>query len=105
MYAIFEYKGKQLKAEKNEVLKVSYIKNAEKGSVVEADKVLLLSDGNQISLEKSINGSSKVIMKVLDHKKEKKIIVFKKKRRKGYAKKQGHRQLFTEVLIEDIITA
>eukprot|EP00831_Metopus_contortus_P011888 TRINITY_DN14760_c0_g1_i1.p2 TRINITY_DN14760_c0_g1~~TRINITY_DN14760_c0_g1_i1.p2 ORF type:complete len:142 (+),score=59.28 TRINITY_DN14760_c0_g1_i1:103-528(+) len=86
-------------AEKNEVLKVSYIKNAEKGSVVEADKVLLLNDGNQISLEKSINGNSKVIMKVLDHKKEKKIIVFKKKRRKGYAKKQGHRQLFTEVLI------
>ena len=74
----------------------------DEGAEVEFDEVLLLDNDGKVSVgEPTINGAS-VKAKVLSHLKGDKVIVFKKKRRKGYKVKNGHRQQFTKVLIEDI---
>lgn len=101
MYAIVEIAGQQFKVSKD--LKVYVHRLAsEEGSKVSFDKVLLLDDNGNITLgAPAIEGAS-VEAKVLQHLKGDKVIVFKKKRRKGYKKRNGHRQSFTQILIEGI---
>ncbi|RAR72486.1 50S ribosomal protein L21 [Flavobacterium aciduliphilum] len=102
MYAIVEIAGQQFKVSKD--LKVYVHRLAqEEGSKVSFDKVLLLDDNGTVTLgAPAIEGAS-VEAKVLQHLKGDKVIVFKKKRRKGYKKKNGHRQSFTQILIEGIV--
>jgi large subunit ribosomal protein L21 len=102
MFAIVDFKGIQLKVEKNEKLQVPYMKELEIGNDFEMDKVLLLHDGANTVIGKPTIANAVVTAEVIGHKKAKKIIVFKKKRRKGYRVKQGHRQNFTEIMIKDI---
>jgi large subunit ribosomal protein L21 len=102
MYAIVEFKGTQFKVEKDMIVKVPFIKEAEIGSEIEMDQILLLNDDNNTKVGDPIIKNVKVIAEVLAHNKEKKIIVFKKKRRKGYEKKQGHRQNYTQLKILEI---
>lgn len=102
MYAIVGFKGAQFKVEKSQTLKVPYLKDAEIGSEIEMDNVLMLHEGNNTIIGKPTVANAKIIAEVVAHKKDGKIIVFKKKRRKGYAKKQGHRQKYTVLLIKDI---
>lgn len=99
MYAIIDIKGKQFKVEKNLELKVPKI-NDKVGSKIEFDKILLLNNNGKISTNKSV----KVVAKVLAHEFEKKVIVFKQKRRKGYQKKNGHKQAYTKILVQDLKT-
>lgn len=102
MYAIVDFKGTQFRVEKDMIVKVPWLKEAEVGSEVEMDKVLLLNDENNIKVGDPLVKNVKVIAEVLAHARDKKIIVFKKKRRKGYEKKQGHRQHYTQLKIKEI---
>ena len=102
MYAIVEFKGSQFKVEKDMIVKVPFLAELEIGSEVEMDQILLIKDDGKTVVGDPVVKNAKVIAEVLSHKKDKKIIVFKKKRRKGYEKKQGHRQNFTELKIKEI---
>ena len=101
MYAIVEIAGQQFKVSKD--LKVYVHRLAvEEGAKVSFDKVLLLDDNGNVTLgAPAIEGAS-VEAKVLQHLKGDKVIVFKKKRRKGYKKRNGHRQYLTQIVIEGI---
>ena len=100
MYAIIDIKGKQFKVEKNLELNVPKI-DGKIGSKVEFDKTLLVNNKGELST----NSSIKVTAKILSHELDKKIIVFKQKRRKGYQKKNGHKQAYTKIVIQDLKSA
>lgn len=102
MYAVFRTGGKQFRAEPGERIKVPTL-DAEEGSSITFDDILLASDGDEISVGAPVLDGVQVKAEVLRHGKAKKVIVFKRKRRKGYRKKQGHRQKFTEIQVSDII--
>ena len=102
MYAIVEIAGQQFKVSKDLKVYVNRLTN-EEGSKVSFDKVLLLDDNGTITLgAPAIEGAS-VEAKVLQHLKGDKVIIFKKKRRKGYKKRNGHRQYLTQIIIESIV--
>jgi len=104
MYAIVEIAGQQFKVSKDLKVYVHRLAN-EEGSKVSFDKVLLLDDNGNVTLgAPAIEGAS-VEAKVLQHLKGDKVIVFKKKRRKGYKKRNGHRQYLTQIVIEGITAA
>jgi large subunit ribosomal protein L21 len=102
MYAIFRTAGKQFKAEPGRLVKLPTV-DAEPGAKLTFDEVLLGSDGTAIQAGTPLVKGAKVTAEVVRHGKEKKIIVFKMKRRKGYARKQGHRQKYTEVRIDSVV--
>lgn len=102
MYAIVDFKGYQFKVEKDAVVKVPYLADQNAGDMVSIDEVLVLRDEENITFGTPNVTGAVVTAEVLGHKKDKKIIVFKKKRRQGYKKKNGHRQDFTEIKIQDI---
>lgn len=102
MYAIVEIAGQQFKVEKDSKLFVHRL-DAEEGATVEFDKVLLLDIDGKVKVGKPTVKAAKISAKVLAHPKGDKVLVFKKKRRKGYEKLNGHRQQFTQIQIEEII--
>lgn len=104
MYAIVEIAGQQFKVAKDQKVFVHRLE-AKAGTKVSFDQVLLLSDGDKISLGAPAIANASVEAKVVKHLKDDKIIVFKKKRRKGYRVKNGHRQSLTEIIIESIGTS
>ncbi len=101
MYAIVDIAGHQFKIQKDQKLFVNRLEN-EAGSDIEFDQVLLLADEENIRVGAPTVEGVTVKAKVLEHVKADKIIVFKKKRRKGYQKKNGHRQPMTQIQIEEI---
>jgi large subunit ribosomal protein L21 len=101
MYAIVDIAGQQFKVEESRKIFVHRLA-AEEGSSVEFEKVLLIDNAGQISIGAPVVAGAKVTAKVLSHLKGDKVIVFKKKRRKGYKKKNGHRQYLTQIQIESI---
>jgi len=101
MYAIFEAKGKQYRAEPDATLRLPTL-DAEPGDRVTFDHVLLAHRDDKVIVgQPSLDGAA-VAVEVIRHGRDDKIIVFKMKRRKGYRRKQGHRQGFTEVRVTDI---
>lgn len=101
MYAIVEIAGQQFKVENNQEIFVHRL-NGEEGSDVTFDRVLLVDNGGKVSVGTPAVEGASVKGKVISHLKGDKVLVFKKKRRKGYQKLNGHRQLFTKVKIESI---
>ncbi len=101
MYAIFKALGKQFKAEKGKTLRIPLM-DAEPGSKVTFDQVLLSSDGENIRAGTPTVSGASVEAEVVGMGKERKIYVFKFKRRKNYRRKTGHRQKFTEIRITDV---
>lgn len=102
MYAIIKTGGKQYKVFPGEVIKVEKLEG-EKGNSIDFNEVLFVKkDDESILIGKPVVEGATVTGKVLRQGKAKKILVFKKKRRKDFSKLYGHRQPFTEVLIEDI---
>tara|TARA_B100000123_G_scaffold15174_1_gene11181 strand:- start:519 stop:926 length:408 start_codon:yes stop_codon:yes gene_type:complete len=101
MYAVVEIQGSQFKVEKDQKLFVNRI-DAKEGSKVSFDNVLLVDDGKKVQVGKPNLSGKSVEAKVIAHKKDDKVIVFKKKRRKGYKVKNGHRQAITEIIIQGI---
>ena len=101
MNAIVEISGKQFKVEKDSKLFVHRVKGKE-GDKITFDNVFMLDNGSKITLGNPIVTGASVQAKILKHLKDDKVIVFKKKRRKGYKVKNGHRQALTEILIEKV---
>ncbi|QTQ11484.1 50S ribosomal protein L21 [Treponema parvum] len=104
MYALVEYMGKQFKAEKGAVLQVDKL-DAEKGTAIDIDSVLLVSDGDKISVGSPYVKGAKVKIIVEDSFRDKKVLVLKYKSKKDYHRLIGHRQQYTNVRVEDIVVA
>jgi large subunit ribosomal protein L21 len=98
MYAIVEIAGQQFKVEKDQQIFVHRL-DTEEGSKINFDKVLLLDDAGTVNVGAPAITGARVTAKVLEHLKGDKVIVFKKKRRKGYKVKNGHRQYLTKLEI------
>ena len=101
MYAIVEIAGQQFKVEKDQQIFVHQLEG-KAGDKVEFSNVLLIDDGGKIAVGAPAVEGAKVTAKIVEHAKGDKVIVFKKKRRKGYAVKNGHRQKFTKIAIDGI---
>ena len=101
MYAIVDIAGQQFKVEKDQKLFVHRLEG-EEGKKVSFDKVLLIDTGSKVSVGDPVVKGAAVAAKIVTHLKGDKVIVFKKKRRKGYKKLNGHRQYLTQIQIESI---
>lgn len=102
MYAIVEIAGQQFKVEKNDEIFVHRLEG-EPGSKIDFDQVLLLDNEGQVSVGKPMVAGSKINATIVDHVRGDKVVVFKKKRRKGFQKESGHRQDFSKIRIEEIL--
>jgi len=101
MYAIVEIAGQQFKVEKNDEIFVHRLEG-EPGTKIVFDQVLLLDNDGKISVGKPLVEGASIHGSIVEHARGDKVIIFKKKRRKGYEKESGHRQDFSKVLIEKI---
>lgn len=102
MYAVIKTGGKQHRVTEGELISIEKIE-AEEGQVVDFDQVLLIENGDDIRVGDPVLGGAVVRAEVVENFKDKKIIVFKKKRRKGYKKTRGHRQHLTRIRVDKII--
>ena len=102
MYAIVEIAGQQFNVEQGQKLYVHRLE-AERGSVVEFDKVLLVDNNGSVTIGAPVISGAKVVAEVVSHVKGEKVLVFHKKRRKGYRKLNGHRQFFTELKVNEVV--
>ena len=101
MYAIVRTGGKQYQVEAGDTLRVEKLLG-EVGDTVELSEVLLVVDGETVKIGQPMVDGAKVVAKIVEQGRHKKIIVFKKKRRKGYRLRKGHRQSYTALKIEEI---
>ncbi|MEY8849583.1 50S ribosomal protein L21 [Psychroserpens sp. XS_ASV72] len=104
MYAIVEIAGHQFKVEKDQKVFVNRL-DTEEGKKVSFDNVLLIGDDSNVTVGAPAIDGAQISAKVLKHLKGDKVIVFKKKRRKGYRVKNGHRQALSEIVIESIVAS
>jgi large subunit ribosomal protein L21 len=102
LFAIIQTGGKQYRVSPGDILRVEHLPG-ERGDEVLLEQVLLVADGEAIQVGQPLVAGARVVSEILRQGKGKKIIVFKKKRRKKYRRKQGHRQLFTALEIKDIV--
>lgn len=103
MHAIFKTGGKQYRVKAGDEFNVEKLADAEAGSDITFDSVLSVGDGDDLAVGQPLVEGASVTATVVDHHRGPKIIVFKKKRRKGYRKKQGHRQSYTRIRITDVV--
>lgn len=101
MYAIIRTGGKQYQVAAGDRLRVEKLKG-EVGDTVELSDVLLVADGDDVQVGKPVVDGARVVAKIAEQGKAKKVLVFKKRKRKGYRVLRGHRQLFTALSIEEI---
>jgi large subunit ribosomal protein L21 len=101
MYAIIRTGGKQYQVAAGDTLRVEKLQG-EVGDTVELSDVLLVADGDNVKVGQPVVDGAKVVAKIAEQGKAKKVLVFKKKKRKGYRVLRGHRQLFTALTIEEI---
>ena len=102
MYAVIKTGGKQYRVDPGKEVRVEKL-DGELGDPVTFDQVLMASDGENIRVGKPFLEDTKVVGRITQQGKNKKILVFKYKRRKGYRKKMGHRQQFTQIKIDEIM--
>lgn len=105
MYAIVEISGKQYKVSEGDIVFVDRIESVEEGKEIVFDKVLFVSDGENIMIGEDVVANAKVEASVIGHGKFKKILVFKYKAKKNQRKMKGHRQPYTKIQIEKITTS
>jgi large subunit ribosomal protein L21 len=103
MYVIVEIQGQQFKVEQGKKLYVHRMNESERGTTVEFDKVLLVDNNGTVTVGTPVIEGAKVVCEVVSHLKGDKVIVFHKKRRKGYRKRNGHRQALTELTVKEIV--
>ena len=101
MYAIIQTGGKQYKVTEGSVLKIEKL-NVEPGDRLTLDQVLMVSDDNEVRVGNPLVATAQVIATVLEQGRNKKVIVYKFKKRKNYRRKQGHRQPYTKIKVEKI---
>ncbi len=102
MYAIVEILGQQFKVEEGRKIFVHRMETAERGSEVTFDKVMLVDKDGDIKVGAPVLEGASVVAEVVSHVRGEKVLVFHKRRRKGYRKLNGHRQNFTEIMIKSI---
>ena len=102
MYAVLKTGGKQYKVKEGDTIRIEKV-DGEVGQAVELEEVLLIGNSREPKIGQPLVPNAKIIADIVDQGKAKKIIVFKSKRRKGYRKKQGHRQMFTSLKINKIV--
>jgi large subunit ribosomal protein L21 len=102
MYAVVEIAGQQFKVEKDQKVYVNRLDGKE-GSKISFDNILMLDNSGNIVLGDPVVKGASVQAKIVKHLKDDKVIVFKKKRRKGYKVKNGHRQALTQIVVENIL--
>jgi large subunit ribosomal protein L21 len=102
MYAIVDIAGQQFKVQKDQKIFV-HRQEGEAGTELNFDKVLLLDNEGKVTVGNPTVENAKITAKILDHVKGDKVIIFKKRRRKGYKLKRGHRQQFTQIQIGEIV--
>jgi large subunit ribosomal protein L21 len=102
MYAVFKTGGKQFRVGAGERLRVPTLP-LEPGETVTFEDVLLLSDGDNVKVGQPLLKGASVKAEVVRHGRDKKVVVFKRKRRKNYRKKQGHKQGYTEIQVAKIV--
>jgi large subunit ribosomal protein L21 len=102
LFAIVQTGGKQYRVSPGDVLRVEHLPG-ERGDEVLLEQVLLVADGDAIQVGQPLVAGARVVSEILRQGKAKKIIIFKKKRRKKFRRKQGHRQLYTALEIKDIV--
>ncbi len=103
MYAIIQTGGKQYRVSPGDILRVERLPG-ERGEAVVLDQVLLVADGEDLKVGQPLVAGASVKGEILRQGKGKKILVFKKKRRKNYRRRQGHRQLYTALQVKEITT-
>jgi large subunit ribosomal protein L21 len=103
MYAIIKTSGKQYKVEVGSVIEVNRVKADADSTIELEDSVLLVSDGDKLTVGSPLVKGAKVVLKVIEHFRGKKLIAFKMKRRKRYRLTKGHRQELTKVEVKEII--
>ncbi len=101
MYAIVRTGGKQYQVACGDQLRVEKLEG-NVGDSVDLNDVLMIVDGENVTVGQPVLENAKVTAKIAEHGKSKKVIVFKKKRRKGYRLRRGHRQMYTSLKIEEI---
>lgn len=104
MYAIIDIKGKQYKVEEGRYLEID-LQNKEENAEITFDQVLMVSDGKTMNVGKPTITGASVKAKVIADRRDKKVIVYKMRRKKGYRLKKGHRQDYTKIMIESINAA
>lgn len=102
MYAVIQTGGKQYKVEPGQTVDVEYL-GSERGSTIEIEKVLLIADGDKVTVGRPVIAGAKVVATVVGEGKGKKIIVFKYKPKVRYRRRIGHRQLYTKLAIKQIV--
>ncbi len=102
MYAVFRTGGKQFRAEPGKKIRVPSL-GVEPGESITFDHVLLASDGTEVQVGSPMVDGASVKAEVVRHGRDSKIIVFKRKRRKKYRRKKGHRQGYTEIRVDEIL--
>ena len=102
MFAVIRTGGKQYKVKEGDIIKIEKLVG-EEGDSVELEEVLLIGDTSGTTIGKPLVPNAKVVCSVIGQGKSKKVVIFKAKRRKGYQKKQGHRQRYTCLKINQII--
>ena len=106
MYAIVEMQGQQFRVQKDQKLFIHRMEGQEVGTKVEFDKVLLVDNDGAITVGAPVVEGAKVVVEVLDNTvRGEKVLVFHKKRRKGFRKLNGHRQDLTNVVVKEIVIA
>ena len=101
MYAVIKTGGKQYRVKEGDTLRVEKLEG-DKGSTIELKDVLAVGEGEAVRLGAPAIDNATVLCEILAQGKDKKVLLFKKKRRKGYSKKQGHRQFFTSIKVKEI---
>jgi len=104
MYAIVRTGGKQYQVACGDMVRVEKL-DGEIGQAVDLSEVLLVADGDNVRIGQPLLADVKVVAKIAHQGRDKKVIIFKKKRRKGYRLRRGHRQSFTALKIEEIVGA
>jgi large subunit ribosomal protein L21 len=102
MKATIQTQGRQFTVEEGDILKTNQFGDAEVGSTIDIEEVLMVHDGNEAKFGAPNVEGAKVTATILETKKDKKVIIFKKKRRKGYTRRKGHRQQVSVIKIESI---
>ena len=103
MYAVVKTGGKQYRVSKDDIMKVERLPG-EAGDIITLDEVLMLGDGGNVTVGEPMVSGAAVAAEILEQKRDKKIIVFKKRRRQNYRRKNGHRQHLTVLRVTDILT-
>ena len=103
MFAIINIAGKQFRVEEGDQIKVPHL-STDAGKSLAFDKVLLINDGKKVQLGSPLLSNASISATVVEHGRGKKIRIFKKKRRKGYRRNNGHRQNYSLIKIDSIST-